>query len=356
VPRAVSAEVIRLSRRRRRKLERVARAQTAPAREVRRARIVLLAAARVANAGIARQLGCHVDTVRATRRRYLAEGMRAMVDRPRPGRALVYDVDVQVRVIATATSAPPEPDSQWTHRMIAAHLRATAGIGISASQVGRVLADADIKPHRVRGWLNRPDDPNFFTTAEKICGLYLRPPADGVLLSLDEKTGIQAKSRKRPTRRAARGRRERREFEYVRHGTVSLMAAMNVTSGEVTGKIITRNNSAAFTDFLTEIDQTVPAGLNIYLVMDNGSSHTSKATKAWLAAHPRFQVTYTPKHASWLNIVELWFSVLTRRLLRRGEFTSREHLAAKIIKFIATYNEQAKPFRWSYDGRPLKVA
>ncbi len=354
--RAASTDVICLSRRRRRKLERISRAQTAPAREVRRARIVLLAAAKLPNAAIARQVGCHVDTARATRRRYLAEGMRAMKDRLRPGRALVYDIDARLLVIATATSAPPEPDTCWTHQRIAGHLRATAGIGISASQAGRILADADIKPHQVRGWLNRPDDPHFFTRAGQICALYLSPPANTVLLSLDEKTGIQARSRKHPTRRAGPGRRERREFEYVRHGTVSLMAAMNVTDGQVLGKIITRNDSATSTAFLTEIDQVIPPHLGIHLVMDNGSSHTSKATRAWLAAHPRFQVTYTPKHASWLNMVELWFSILGRRLLRRGEFRSREHLAAKITDFIIAYDQQAKPFRWSYDGRPLKAA
>jgi transposase len=307
MPRAASRDVIRLSRRRRRKLERITRAQTAPAREVRRARIVLLAAAKLPNAAIARQVGCHVDTARATRRRYVAAGMRAMNDRPRPGRSLVYDIDARLLVIATATSAVPEPDSCWTHQRIADHLRATAGIGVSASQVGRILAEADLKPHQVRGWLNRPNDPHFFTRAGQICGLYRNPPANTVLLSLDEKTGIQAKSRKHPTRPAAPGRRERREFEYVRHGTVSLMAAMNVTNGQVLGKIITRNDSATFTAFLTEINHAIPRHLRIHLVMDNGSSHTSKATTAWLAAHPRFQVTYTPKHASWLNMVELWF-------------------------------------------------
>ena len=354
--RAISRDVIRLSRRRRRKLERITRAQTAPAREVRRARIVLLAAAKVANAAIARRLGCHVDTVRATRRRYPAEGMRAMKDRSRPGRALVYDIDARLLIIATATSAPPEPDSCWTHQRIAARLRASAGIGISASQAGRTLAEADIKPHLVRGWLNRPDDPAFFARASHICQLYLHPPRDTVLLSVDEKTGIQAKSRKHPARQAAPRRRERREFEYVRHGTVSLMAAMDVTDGQVLGKIIARNDSATFTALLTEIDQAIPAHLDIQLVMDNGPSHTAKATRAWLAAHPRFQATYTPKHARWLNMVELWFSILTRRLLRRGEFRSRKHLAAKITNFIIAYDQRAKPFRWSYDGRPLKAA
>jgi transposase len=356
VTRAVSKDVIRLSRRRRRKLQRITRAQTAPAREMRRARIVLLAAARVPNEQIARQLGCHADTVRATRRRYLAEGMKAMKDRPRPGRPLVYDVDARLLIIATATSQPPGPETGWSHARIAAHLAARHQIRISASQAGRILADADIKPHLVRGWLNRTDDPAFFGKARAICELYRNPPPGAVLLSIDEKTGIQARSRKHPARRARPGRRERREFEYIRHGTVSLIAAMNVTTGQVLGEIITRNNSSTFCAFLALIDQAIPRHLAIHLVMDNGSSHTSRATRAWLAAHPRFHVTRTPVHASWLNMVEIWFSILQRRLLRRGEFTSRAHLADQILEFICNYDDKARPFRWTYDGRPLKAA
>ena len=356
VPRARSADVIRLSSGRRRRLVHLSRRSTAPAQQVRRARILLAAAAGVYNAAIATQVGCDVATVRRTRRAFRTRGMKALRDRRRPGRPLVYDLDVRLLVMATATSQPPETDAQWTHRLIAERLHATRGIGISASQVGRILAEADIKPHKVRGWLNRPDDPGFFTRAQTICHLYQHIDPDTVLLSVDEKTGIQAKSRKHPTHPVGRGRPARREFEYVRHGTVSLMAAMNVGTGTVHPKIIKRNDSVTFIEFLTEIDQAVPAHLRIHLVMDNGSSHTSKATRAWIAAHPRFQVTYTPKHASWLNIVEIFFSILTRRLLRRGEFTSREHLANKILTFITHYSRTAKPFRWRYDGRPLKAA
>jgi transposase len=356
MPRQASADTVRLTRRRRKALTRISNQASGQFRQVQRARILLVAAGKTPNAVIARQVGCTPGTVRKVRRDYRTRGMRALDDRPRPGRPPVYDVDVHLLIIATATSEPPDTDAQWTHHSIAEHLRASRGIGISASQVGRILADADIKPHRVRGWLNRPDDPEFFTRAALICALYQAIPADTVLLSVDEKTGIQAKSRKHRTRRAGRGRPERREFEYVRHGTVSLMAAMNVADGSIRPKIIERNNSDTFIEFLTEIDQAVPAHLNIHLVMDNGSSHTSKATRKWLAAHPRFVVTYTPKHASWLNMVELVFSILTRRLLRRGEFTSREHLANKIIKFFTHYNRTAKPFRWTYDGRPLKTA
>jgi transposase len=354
--RAVSADTVRLTRRRRKALMRTSNRTSGEFRQVQRARILLAAADKTPNAVIARRVGCAPATVRKVRRDYRTRGMRVLTDRPRSGRPPVYDVDVHLLIIATATSEPPECDAQWTHQGIAEHLHASRGVGISASQVGRILADADIKPHRVRGWLNRPDDPEFFTRAAQICALYQAIPAGTVLVSVDEKTGIQAKSRRHRTRRAGRGRPERREFEYVRHGTVSLIAAMNVADGTIRPKIITRNNSDTFIEFLIEIDQAIPAPLTIHLVMDNGSSHTSKATRKWLAAHPRFAVTYTPKHASWLNMVELVFSILTRRLLRRGEFTSREHLANKIIKFFTHYNRTAKPFRWTYDGRPLKTA
>src|ERR1035441_599652 len=169
-----------------------------PPGEARRARIVLLAAARARNAAIARQLGCHADTVRATRRRYLAEGVRAMKDRPRPGRALVYDIDARLLVIATATSEPAGPGTAGTHAGIAAHLAAEHQIPVSASQAGRILAEADIKLHLVRGWLNRKDDPAFFGKARAICDLYRNPPPGAVLLSIDEKTGVQARSPQAP--------------------------------------------------------------------------------------------------------------------------------------------------------------
>jgi transposase len=360
VPRACSADTIRLSRNRRRRLIHLSRRQTAPVREVRRARILLAAsrtgADRQSNAAIAAEIGCHPDTVRRTRRDFRARAMKALRDRPRPGRPLIHDLDTRLLVAATATSEPPETDSQWTHQAIAEHLHEFRGITISVSQVGRILAETDLKPHKVQGWLNRPDDPQFFTRAQEICRLYQHIPTDTVLFSVDEKTGIQAKSRKHQTRPAWPGRPARREFEYRRHGTVSLMAALNVADGSVTGKIIQRNDSATFIEFLTELDQQIPTHLKIHLVMDNGSSHTSKATKAWLAAHPRFSVTYTPKHASWLNMVELFFSILARRLLHRGEFTSREHLARKLLGFIGHYSRHAKPFRWRYDGRPLTAA
>jgi transposase len=351
---AESPYVIELSGEDRSYLERLARRASAPHRVVMRAKIVLALADGASNAAAARHLGVGVDTVRRWRRRFSEQGPAGLVDRKRPGRPKIYGPAEQLAIVATATQQTPEADSHWSHRLLAATLKQR--IGISAAQIGRVLKALSIKVHRVRGWLNRPADPDFAAKATAVCDLYLNPPPNTVLLSLDEKTSIQAKSRKHPTRPAAPGQAEQREFEYIRHGTASLMAALDVRNGEVLGRIIGRNNSATFIGFLHELDQMIHPGLDIHLILDNGSSHTSKATKTWLAAHPRFTVTYTPKHASWLNQIELFFSILTRRLLRRGEFSSRQDLADKIENFIEVYDRTAKPFRWTYDGTPLKAA
>jgi transposase len=354
VARAGSEDVIVLGQRRRGRLEAIVARASAPRRLVLRAKIVLAAWRGASTAAIARDLDICEDTVRTWRGRFRREGMPGLGDRPRSGRPPVYGIEDQLLIVATVTGQTPQADSHWTHRALAEHLREP--LGISASQIGRILGSLDLKPHRVRGWLNWPADPQFPAKAQAVCRLYLDPPADTVPLSVDEKTAMQARSRKRPTRRTRTGQVERREFEYVRHGTVSLMAAMNVTTGTVHPKIITHNDSATFIEFLTELDQTIDPTKKIHLILDNGSSHTSKQTRAWLRAHRRFTVTYTPVHASWLNMVEIFFSILTRRMLRRGDFTSRDDLANKIITFIDTYNSTAKPFRWTYDAKLLKAA
>ena len=166
-----------------------------------------------------------------------------------------------------------------------------------------------------------------------------------------ETPGTQQKHRRYAQQPPQPGRLARREFEYVRNGTVSIVAALEVATGHVIAEPISRNDSATFTGFLHRLDQCTDPRLNIHLIMDNGSSHTSRATRAWITAHPRIHVTYTPKHASWLDMAELWFSTLTRGLLRRGEFTSRADLADKITSFAIRYNRTASPYTWTYDAR-----
>ena len=346
--RAASPDVVVLGPRRKARLEAVVRRASSPQALVRRARIVLLAHAGWPNARIAAELGCAANTVRTWRRRFARGGMPSLSDRPRSGRPEVYGPDVRLAIVAAATSVPPEGTSVWTHALIAGQL---AGTGISVSQAGRILADLELAPHRVRGWLNRRDDDQFWARAAAVCDIYLRPPPDTVVICIDEKTGIQAKYRKYPERPAQRGRLARREFEYVRNGTVSIVAALQVATGQVVAEPITRNDSVTFTGFLHRLDQCIDPRLKIHLVMDNGSSHTSGATRAWIAAHPRITVTCTPRHASWLDMAELWFGVLTRALLRRGEFTSRDDLIDKITGFAIRCNRTARPWKWAYDAR-----
>jgi transposase len=314
-----------------------------------RARIILAAAARKPNAKIARDLGCTENTVRQWRNRFAEQGIPGIFDKPRPGRPEVHGPSARLVVIATATSVPPEGESCWSQDSIARHLR-ERGLSISRATVGRALADAKVRPHKVRGWLNRKDDPGFWAQAGVVCCLYLNPPPGTVLVSIDEKTGIQAKTRRYPDIPAGPGRDARREFEYARHGTVSIIAAMNTATGEVISQRIRRNDSATFLTFLAMLDQHIAPHLRIHLIMDNGSSHTSKATRAWIRNRPRFSVTCTPKHASWLNIIEQWFSILTRRLLRRGSFEAQEDLDRQITEFTIGYNKTARPWKWKYDA------
>jgi transposase len=346
--RAASSDIVILGSRRKARLEAIVRRPSAPQALARRARIVLLAHAGWPNARIAARLGCAAGTVRTWRRRFVRGGMPALSDRPRSGRPEVYGPGVRLAIVAAVTSAPPEGTPAWTHALIAGQL---AGTGISASQTGRILADLELAPHRVRGWLNRADDDQFWAQAAAVCDAYLRPPPDTVVICIDEKTGIQARYRKYPERPPAPGRLARREFEYVRNGTVSIVAALEVATGQVVTEPIARNDPGTFTGFLHRLDQCIDPRLNIRIVMDNGSSHTSRATRAWIAAPPRITVTYTPRHASWLDMAELWFSVQTRALLRRGEFTSRAGLIDKITAFAIRYNRTAQPWTWAYDAR-----
>lgn len=352
----VAAVPVVLDERQREQVQQFARASTIAARTVLRARIILAAAAGQANAAIAWDLRISVDTVRKWRCRFARQGLAGLTDVPRSGRPRRYDAQARLRIAALATSAPPQPESTWSHARIAQQMAEQYGTPISASHVGRILTDADLRPHRVRGWLTRKDDPLFWSRAADVCQLYLHPPAGAVVLSIDEKTAIAARSRKHAAQPCAPGRAVRQEFEYVRHGTVSIIAALDVRTGHVLAEPIRRNDSATFQAFLTMLDQTIDPHKQIHVVLDNGSSHVAKATRAWLAAHSRWHVHWTPVHASWLNQIELYFSALTRRVIRHGDFTSRTDLIHKIETYVIDKNTTAKPYRWTYDGTPLKAA
>lgn len=353
-----TVERLQISEEERVELERRIRAHTSTQREARRARVVLLCADGVPLRRIALVVGIDQHQVGLWRRRFLDRRVDGLCDQPRTGRPrrLGHDERLKMAAIATSERDPADPVSTWSNFEVAAALR-EEGIEVSVSQVWRILGAMDIDLTKVRGWLNRRDDPTFWDRVRDICGLYLKRPDRALVLSVDEKTSIQATQRRHPDQPARRGRLRRREFEYRRHGTASLFAAMDVHSGEVLAEPIPgKNDSVNFCDFLDGIERAVDPDLTIHVVLDNGSSHVSKHTKAWLAAHPRWVAHYTPVHASWVNQVELFFSILQRKVIRNGSFASRDDLIAKLLAFITDYDQTATPFKWTYAADPLKVA
>ncbi len=335
-------------------LESWVRSGTIEARMAKRARIVLLAAEGASNRAIAELVGLHYNQVGLWRARYGEYGVAGLVDGERSGRPPVYDHDDVLLLVKTVTEPPPDGATRWTMEALAQAM-ADHGVGISASQVWRICRALDLKPWQVESWMTS-HDPDFWERAGDVCGLYLNPPENAVVWSVDEKSGIQAKSRVNPTRPAVPGIPVRQEFEYRRHGTAVLFAGLKVHEGSVAGWVTDSTRSDNFVAFLADlVDQTAP-GLDLHCIVDNLSAHTTAKVEDFLHANPHVHLHFTPTHASWLNQVELFFSILERRLLRRGEFDSVEHLGERIIAFINDYNRRAAPFRWTYDGRPLMAA
>lgn len=364
-------------------LERRVRSNTVQARVAQRARIILLAADGLSNRAIGERVGMHCNQVGEWRHRFELDRLAGLLDGDRPGRPPVYDHDDVLLLVKTVTEDPPDEATRWTMAALAGRM-AEQGVPISASQCWRICKALDLKPWQVQSWMTS-HDPAFWEKAGDVCGLYLNPPENALVWSVDEKTGIQAKSRINPTRpavpaagavdtvrpvepdegppptggdggRRAKGIPVHREFEYQRNGTVKLFAALNVHDGGVAGWVTDSTRSANFVAFLQDLVDQTPPGLELHCIVDNLSAHGTKLVEEFLEKNQHVFLHRTPTHASWLNQVELWFSIMERRLLRHGEFTSTDQLADRIIEFIKAYNRQAKPFRWTYEGRPLKVA
>jgi len=335
-------------------LESWTRSGTIEARVAERARLVLMAADGVANRDIADVIGMHYNQVGVWRNRYGELGLAALEDLERPGRPCVYGHDDVLLLVKTVTEDPPEGATRWTMDALAAAM-ASHGVPISASQCWRICKALDLKPWQVESWMTS-HDPDFWEKAADVCGLYLDPPENAIVWSVDEKTSIQAKARINPTKPAVPGIRERREFEYERNGTVVLFAGLNVHEGNVAAWATDSTCPDNFVTFLWDLMDQTPEGLDLHCIVDNLSAHQTDQVAELLEYNPRVHLHFTPTHASWLNQVELFFSILERRLLRRGEFASADELTSRMIAFIKDYNRRAAPFRWTYEGRPLKVA
>ncbi len=220
---------------------------------------------------------------------------------------------------------------------------------MSVSRAQAILAQADLRPHLTEQWVMSELGPNFDAQAAQVCGLYVDPPRNAIVVSVDEKTSIAA----RPDAPPAPGRPARRDSEYLRNGTRNLFAALAVHSGEVSAMTATTRNQWDFIGFLDQLEDEIPADQRVTAVLDNLSTHKTQAVERWLEEHPRWQFVFTPKHASWLNQVEMFFSILARRLLRHGAFTSPHDLATQMLAFVEHYNLTARPFRWTYTGKVL---
>jgi transposase len=333
-------------------LERIVRSRTAERRMVERARIVLLAGEGRSAAEIARRVGCSLATAKKWRGAYERRGLTGLRDAPRPGRPLVHRAEVRARLVALACTRPPQMPSglrreRWTHRELADE------VGMSESQAHAILRALEIKPHLLEQWVMSELGPDFNAQAAEVCGLYLDPPEGVLVVSIDEKTGIQAKAATRPDRQARRGKPARREHEYVRNGTQNLFACLRVHSGQVSGMPSKTRTRFDLVRFLDQLEAEIPAGQEVIAITDNLSTRTTQEVTDWLTAHPRWRFVFTPKHASWLNQVEIFFSILARRLLKHGAFASEQDLAQQMLAFVETYNQTGTPFQWTYTGKVL---
>jgi transposase len=305
-----------------------------------RSRIVLLVAEGLRTGEVAQRLGVHRNTVAKWRRRFEAERLDGLVDEPRPGRPrTVTDAHVDAVITKTLESAPKDA-THWSTRSMASEL------GLTQSAVHRIWRAFGLQPHRAETFkLSR--DPQFVAKVRDVVGLYLDPPERAVVLCVDEKSQIQALDRTQPILPMQPGLPERATHDYKRHGTSSLYAALDVSSGQVIGSLHSRHRAIEFKKFLQRIDAEVPAGLDVHVILDNSSTHKTPAIQKWLTAHPRFVLHFTPTSSSWLNLVERWFAELTNKKLRRGAHRSVGQLNADIRAWIQTWNHNPKPFVWT---------
>ena len=319
-------------------LRTLVRARTTEQRLAMRARVVLAAADGTANERIAEDLGVHKMTVLLWRGRFARKRLAGLADAPRPGRAPTYGRAERDRVIALTLEPPPDGTTHWSARRMAART------GISITTVQRIWAEAGLKPHRTETF-KFSRDPELEAKVRDVVGLYLAPPERAIVLSLDEKTQIQALDRTQPMLPMKPGQVERHTHDYERHGTTSLFAALEVGTGRVTTQARARHTGDDFLAFLRQVEHAYPDG-ELHVVLDNVSTHKTPAVRAWLEERPRITFHFTPTSASWMNQVETWFSVLTRGAIRRGAFRSVKELVERIDAFTTSWNAGASPFLW----------
>jgi transposase len=319
-------------------LVRWTRSSTGPAALATRARIVLAAAEGQTNTGIAQRVGVSRPTVLAWRARYEKAGLDGLHDEPRSGRPREID---RLEVITTTLTAPPKKYgiTHWSTRLLGAHL------GISDHSVAETWREYGVQPWRSESF-RFSTDPHLEAKVIDVVGLYLNPPENAVVLSVDEKSQIQALDRTAPVLPMQPHLIERRSHDYIRHGTSTLFAALDMATRKITGRMASRHRHQEFLTFLRQIARTYP-DQELHLIMDNYAAHKHANVKAWLEQNPRIHVHFTPTHASWMNMVECWFSMAERQAIHRGTYRSVRDLNAKIRAYINGWNDRAHPFTWT---------
>ena len=305
-----------------------------------RARIVLKCAGSLGNGEVAEELGLNRATVGKWRARFVSKRLAGLFDEPRVGAPRkITDREVE-RLVTKTLEERPKAATHWSQRSMA------KASGMSAATVGRIWNAFGLQPHRSETF-KLSTDPQFVEKVRDIVGLYMAPPERAVVLCVDEKSQIQALDRTQPLLPMRPGQIERRTHDYVRHGTTSLFAALDIATGNVIGRCFRRHRSKEFLQFLRRIDESVPSDLEVHLVIDNYGTHKTQAVRRWLVRHPRFHVHFTPTSASWLNQVERWFADLTNKQIRRGAHRSTAQLEVAIEQYLHTHNQDPRPFVWT---------
>jgi transposase len=340
---------VRLAPPERRELNRRTRARSARAEDARRAELILRLASGESYSSIRRGLRCGQSYISRWKKRFVSERLAGLYSRHQGRAAHKNSAALHARILDHTRRAPGAGATHWSTRSLAKKL------GLNHMRVARVWKSAGLRPHQMRRYM-QSDDPFFEAKAAQIIGLYMKPPAHAAVFCVDEKSAIQALDRLDPVLPLSPGRAERHGFEYYRHGTLSLFAALEIGSGKVIGKTAPRHTSAEFVAFLCDLVAHQPAGHAIHIIADNLSTHKTKRVEEFLQSHPNVILHYTPTYSSWLNQIELWFSKLQRDVIARGIFKSRLDLQRKIMHYLRRYNKTARPFKWSYRNPSHRIA
>lgn len=332
---------LRLSASDRQELQTRERSRTLRADDVRRARLILMLDAGVSYTTICEKLGCNRNYISRWKRRFESEGLAGLYAR-HPGRERnVLTPAMEAKILKWTGKKPTDGTTHWSTR------RLSKKLGVSHTLVATAWKRANLKPHRLQRYM-ASNDPEFETKAADVLGLYVNPPQHAAVFCLDEKTAIQALDRLDPVLPLSPGRLERHGFEYHRHGTLSLYAALETRSGKVLGKTSARHTSEEFVAFLAALVASQPKRKEIHVILDNLSAHKTKRVEAFLQQHPHVHLHFTPTYSSWLNQVEIWFGKIERDVIARGVFTSVPDLSRKLMNYIKRHNESAKPIKWAY--------